>query len=626
MTTPASNALELIGPIISPLSASVPAGSTSTMGAVPPVAVRLNSGNFMLWRGLTLPNLCGAHLHGFLDNSVPAPAKTVTEGTGDAAKVVPNPEYARWWGLDQKVLGLLLSSMEEDIATQLIGCKTAAAVWTAVHTMFGAQNRANVRHIRKKLQTTRKGDMSAAMYMHTMKSFADAMATAGAPITDDELVDYIITGLGPSYNSIAGALTVGNVSVTYADFYSHVLSFEGLQAQQAETVEWSSSANAASRPGVFGGGSGAPWPRAPASPAGGPPAGSFQPGYGGRPNYGGNGGGQYTAGYGGGGYGQNPGGYGQPYGQPAGGGNGRPNYGGNGGGNRQNGGNGRRRQRPQCQICGYWGHIASECRNRFNPDFVRANNQQRSGNSASTSSHVPPPWIMDTGATDHLTNDLQRLHMQERYGGTDQVQVANGTGLSIAHIGHSSLAGSQLKLNYILHVPLISQHLLSVYRLVCDNDVFVEFHRHFFCVKDKATRRILLHGRSHGGLYPIPFSRASSSSSRHALSGAKTTSSHWHQRLGHPTNNVVQTIVKNHDLSCAPLNTSSICDACQRAKSHQLSYNLSHRITTAPLELVHSDVWGPAVASSGGFKYYVSFIDDYSRFCWIYLLKHKSDV
>ena len=45
-----------------------------------------------------------------------------------------------------------------------------------------------------------------------------------------------------------------------------------------------------------------------------------------------------------------------------------------------------------------------------------------------------------------------------------------------------------------------------------------------------------------------------------------------------------------------------------------------------PLELIHSDVWGPAVASSGGFKYYVSFVDDYSRFCWIYLLKHKSDV
>jgi histone deacetylase 1/2 len=88
----------------------------------------------------------------------------------------------------------------------------------------------------------------------------------------------------------------------------------------------------------------------------------------------------------------------------------------------------------------------------------------------------------------------------------------------------------------------------------------------------------------------------------------------------------VQNLVKTYDLPCVPSDTSPICDACQRAKSHQLPYNLSNRVSTMPLELVHSDVWGPAVASSGGFKYYVSFVDDYSRFCWIYLLKHKSDV
>jgi transposase InsO family protein len=45
-----------------------------------------------------------------------------------------------------------------------------------------------------------------------------------------------------------------------------------------------------------------------------------------------------------------------------------------------------------------------------------------------------------------------------------------------------------------------------------------------------------------------------------------------------------------------------------------------------PLELVFSDVWGPACESVGRNKYYVSFIDDFSKFTWIYLLKHKSDV
>ena len=87
---------------------------------------------------------------------------------------------------------------------------------------------------------------------------------------------------------------------------------------------------------------------------------------------------------------------------------------------------------------------------------------------------------MDSGAFDHFTNDLERLHIHERYNGKDNVQVANGSGLSISHIGHSTLAGSSLRLKNILHVPHISKHLLSVYRLVDDNHLFVEFHRDFF--------------------------------------------------------------------------------------------------------------------------------------------------
>jgi histone deacetylase 1/2 len=414
--------------------------------------------------------------------------------------------------------------------------------------------------------------------MHKMKSFADAMAVAGAPISDDELVDYIITGLGKAYNPLAENLTLANRSVPYAEFYSAMLSFESLQASQGQDAEWSSSANAATRPTSVA--------DRPMQLSGGP----YVPSYGhqSQGHNGGNGGGNYYRpdnGRNGGGRGGGNGG-----GCNGSGGNGR-----NGGGN---GGNGRR-NRPRCQLCGYWGHAAADCRNCFDRDY-RGNNS-RAGNSASTSNNNNNPhWYMDTGATDHLTSDLERLHMHERYGGTDQVQVANGMGLSISHIGHSNLAGSSLKLKNILHVPRISQHLLSVSRLVADNYVFVEFHRNFFLVKDKATRRILLHDRSKGGLYPVPLAHVSSTSSRCASASVKVTASRWHQRLGHPTNNVVKDIVGSNKLVCSLDSTSSVCDACQRAKSRQLPYTSSSRVSTMPLELVHSDVWGPACASSGG--------------------------
>jgi hypothetical protein len=81
------------------------------------------------------------------------------------------------------------------------------------------------------------------------------------------------------------------------------------------------------------------------------------------------------------------------------------------------------------------------------------------------------------------------------------------------------------------------------------------------------------------------------------------------------------------NLSChSESNKELVCDACQQAKSHQLPYSKSSNVSRYPLELIHSDVWGPAPESVGWFKYYVSFVDEFNKFTWIYLIKHKSEV
>jgi hypothetical protein len=89
----------------------------------------------------------------------------------------------------------------------------------------------------------------------------------------------------------------------------------------------------------------------------------------------------------------------------------------------------------------------------------------------------------------------------------------------------------------------------------------------------------------------------------------------------------VKQVLSKNNLPCvSDVSSDSICDACQQAKSHQLSYPKSFSTSQAPLEVIFSDVWGPACASIGRYKYYVSFIDDFSKFTWIYLLKQKSEV
>ena len=94
-----------------------------------------------------------------------------------------------------------------------------------------------------------------------------------------------------------------------------------------------------------------------------------------------------------------------------------------------------------------------------------------------------------------------------------------------------------------------------------------------------------------------------------------------------PSPSIVQRVLRENKLPVSSNNSDTfICNACQQARCHKLPFPLSTSTSSAPLNLIFSDVWGPAVTSVGGYKYYVSFIDDFSKFTWIYPLKNKSDV
>ena len=129
---------------------------------------------------------------------------------------------------------------------------------------------------------------------------------------------------------------------------------------------------------------------------------------------------------------------------------------------------------------------------------------QKSVSLATASYGVDTNWYVDSGATDHLTGEPEKLTIHDKYGGHDQVHTASGTGMEINHVGSSILRPrtSNIHLNNILHVPQATKSLLSANRFARDNNAFLEFHPDHFSIKEHGMRRTLLQGRCEGGLYP----------------------------------------------------------------------------------------------------------------------------
>jgi hypothetical protein len=149
-------------------------------------------------------------------------------------------------------------------------------------------------------------------------------------------------------------------------------------------------------------------------------------------------------------------------------------------------------------------------------------------------------------------------------------------------------------------------------------------------VKDYQTHAVLLEGRSENGLYPLRLQRSSlrDHHSFTAFLGIKTSLMGWHFRLGHPSFDVVSRIVKKFHLPLSFKNTNKdvICSSCQLGKSKRQPFSSSNRVSTHPLQLIHTYVWTSPISFVSGYKYYVIFIDDFSRFSWLYPLYAKSKI
>ena len=303
-----------------------------------------------------------------------------------------------------------------------------------------------------------------------------------------------------------------------------------------------------------------------------------------------------------------------------------------------------KRRVPKCWTCDEFGHIQRFCPKRKEKAQHRAKVTEDEVESDSdgegafpVSDEVPDDkWLVDSGASSHMTPKGGYFTNYRSFSTPEKVGLGDGRVVEAVGVGTVRLnmlfkvSDSKRAVMYdVLHVPKLSCNLFSV-RAAAKRGNTVKFGQSRCWIRGpKGTLKGM--GFLTGKLYHLKCEVIAGKESASMVSEDLPEVDLWHQRLGHLNRQQLNTLVDRDLASGIKLSTTSklsFCEGCVEGKMQRKPFKpLTHKQSKRKLELVHSDVCGPLQTESiGGSRYFVTFIDDYSRCVSVYFIKHKTEV
>ncbi|CAN1185666.1 Retrovirus-related Pol polyprotein from transposon TNT 1-94, partial [Linum perenne] len=288
-----------------------------------------------------------------------------------------------------------------------------------------------------------------------------------------------------------------------------------------------------------------------------------------------------------------------------------------------------------CYVCGKAGHRAYQCHfrkgneQRIKPQVNIVEEEEKVYAAVVLETNVVEgraDWIVDSGACKHFCYNKELFSELEEAATGEMVYMGNASSATVQGKGKILLkltSGKSLSLSNVLYVPSLRRNLISAgllikagLKLVLEADKLVITKNGVFVGK----------GYLSGGLFVIDTVALINKTNVDSSYLAESFDI-WHGRLGHLNKTSLKLMRKMDLLPKLELQKSiPKCPVCVEAKFAKKPFHAVTKRVTDLLELIHSDLADfKEVESKGGKRYYVTFVDDFSRYTKVYLLRTKDE-
>ncbi|KAM1942234.1 hypothetical protein ACFX15_010731 [Malus domestica] len=205
MASPSSESASPVHPL--PTESPNPNSSNSTsitiqnIGSMVPI--KLTTTNYLTWSALFAPIFRRYNLTGHIDGSTAAPVQFLLDSSGNRTL---NPAYVSWYENDQNILIWLNSTLSESLIPYTVGVNSARDLWAKLESRLATASQSHIHELRSRLRNLTKGNSTAAQYLQQIEAIADALASAGSPVDDSDLISVTLHGLPSEYDSFVDAV------------------------------------------------------------------------------------------------------------------------------------------------------------------------------------------------------------------------------------------------------------------------------------------------------------------------------------------------------------------------------------------------------------------------------------